>query len=507
EEFEGVVHFKGREPGRSTITVTARDPGGLTATLSFDVTVVTGLPNRAPRLSSTIPDLTDAAIGSRYSSSLSEVFDDPDYDALTYTTTNSNPTVASVETRNDSVFVSALAGGSTSMSVTATDPGGLSATDSWNVTVVAAVPETFDIDLAFQGSFTDAQVRHIEAARDRWESILAATELSDITYNREVSCLGMTEHAGTVDDHLVLIIASHIDGDGGTLGEAVYCRIRASDDTPIISGVKLDEDDIAWVTAGGSLEDLVFHEIGHGLGFLGHYWNLKGLRQEGTDPHFTGTLARAAFDAAGGTSYTGNKVPAASDLNHWREPVFGPEIMTPTMTVGETQPISAITLQAMVDLGYTVDVSLAEDYDLPSTTPPDPAPERGRILDLRNDVVLGPVMIDGPDGRTIRIIPPPPGSRQLPPGPTREANIETRPPGVDIPDPGSLRPPTGPDNFGRRDPNPGSRPGSPWIVLDRRTSEPWPNRVKASKGARQRAGTASLPPWRGSRSPWPLPHS
>ena len=460
ELYNDEVQFKGQAPGRSTITVTARDPGGLTATQSFDVTV-TALPNRAPRLNGTIADLTDAAIGSRYSSSLLEVFDDPDNDALTYTTTNSNQTVASVETRNDSVFVSALAAGSTTMSVTATDPGGLSATDSWNVTVVDAVPETFDIDLVFQGSFTDAQERHIEAARDRWESILAATELSDVTYNREVGCHGITERAGTVDDHLVVIRVGHIDNLGETLGWAGYCSRRFSDGTPIVSVVQLDEDDIARVTASGSLENLAFHEMGHGLGFHGHYWNLKGLLDDGADPHFTGTLARAAFHAAGGTRYTGNKVPISSDYNHWRESVLGTEIMTPTLTVGGTQPMSAITLQSMADIGYTVDVSLAEDYDLPNTIPPDPAAERGEVFDLGNDVVLGPVMIDGPDGRTIRIIPPPPGSRQLPPGPTRKAYIETRPPRVNLSNPGSLRPPAARDTFWRRDRNPASRPGSP----------------------------------------------
>ena len=80
------------------------------------------------------------------------------------------------------------------------------------------------------------------------------------------------------------------------------------------------------------------------------------------DTYFTGTFAIAAFDAAGGTSYTGgNKVPVENLLGvgsgdvHWRESVLMNELMTPVLNGSEPNPLSAITTQSLADLGYTVD--------------------------------------------------------------------------------------------------------------------------------------------------------
>ena len=464
EVYNDEVQFKGQALGRSTITVTARDPGGLTATQSFRVTVA-DIPNRAPQVRNRLNDITDAEVGDSYHIQVSIVFTDPDGDDLTYATTNTDTTVATVQLRNDSIFVAALALGTTTMSVTATDPGGLSATDSWDVTVVVAVPETFDIELGFTSFVTETQKEHIRAARDSWASILAATELSDIAFNREVDCFGLTTTVGTVDDHLVLVDVTDIDGVSGTLARAGYCYRRAIGGFPvgpIVSAIQFDAADIERVLAAGNLAGLAFHEMAHGLGFTDGYWEDRGvLDDDDTDPHFTGGLAVAAFNAAGGTTYTGNKVPISSDHSHWRESVFGHEVMTPALRVGTARALSAITIQAMADVGYSVDASLADDYDLPGSIAPGAiAGEPGDILDLRNDVIRGPVVVVGPDGRTIRVIPPPPGSRRIPLGPAREAHIEIRPPRARS-GPDSLRPTTAPGNFWRRDPKPASRPGSP----------------------------------------------
>ncbi len=459
------VQFKGEAPGRSTITVTARDPGDLTATQSFlvHVTVPT---NRAPLVRSAISDITDAEVGDGYHTSLSPVFTDPDGDDLTYSASNTNAAVATVRIRNDSVFVDALAAGSTTMSVTATDPGGLSATDSWDVTVLAPVPETFSIELAFTDNVTDAQKEDIRAARDTWESILAATELFDVTFNQVVECLGLSAPLDTVDDHVVFVDVTGIDGPTGTLARATYCHYRILNGVaagPVTSAIEFDAADIERVRTAGALHDLALHEIAHGLGFDGEYWDQLGVVDTtGTDPHFTGTLAVAAFDDAGGDSYSGNKVPISSpDYSHWRGSVFDSELMTPSLLVGGTVAVSAITLQSFADIGYTVDVSLADDYDLPTPRPPWAAAEKtGEVLHVGNDMVRGPVMVVGPDGRTIRVIPPPPGTPQVLRGPTREARIEIRP-GRDISNPASLRPSAAGNTFWRRDRNPADRPGSP----------------------------------------------
>ena len=55
---------------------------------------------------------------------------------------------------------------------------------------------------------------------------------------------------------------------------------------------------------------------------------------------------------------------------HWREFVFGEELMSSTFAIGETQALSVVTVQALADLGYVVDVSQADDYSLPPAGKP-----------------------------------------------------------------------------------------------------------------------------------------
>ena len=92
------------------------------------------------------------------------------------------------------------------------------------------------------------------------------------------------------------------------------------------------------------------------------------------DTHFTGANAIAAFDAAGGTSYAGAKVPVENDDDfggvdrHWRISVFGyGELMVGTFRLrGARLPMSAITVQSMADLGYSVNAGAADGYGLPA---------------------------------------------------------------------------------------------------------------------------------------------
>ena len=111
--------------GRATLTVTARDPGDLTARQTVSVTVTST--DRAPKPVGTIPAVTLAPGGtarhdaSRYST-------DPDGDELTYTTKSSNTNVATVSVSGSTVTIRAAAAGSATITVTARDPGGLTAT-------------------------------------------------------------------------------------------------------------------------------------------------------------------------------------------------------------------------------------------------------------------------------------------------------------------------------------------------------------------------------------------
>ena len=414
------IQVKGEDDGDATITVTATDPGGLSATQRFTVTVE-DLPNRAPSVINEVADIV-ATPGERYSAYLPDVFTDPDGDDLSWSARSSNSAAATAEISGDSVVVNAVADGSTTVTVTATDPEGLFATDEFGV----EVGDRFDIDLYFTSDVATGYRSQIEQARDRWESVLAGNEFTNVNYSYRVGCHGLNASSLLmVDDHAVLVDVADVDGSGGTYAYAGYCTRRFSDGTPIVSVMVFDEADIGRISGRGSLVDLAFHEIAHGLGFHGHYWGLHDLLETGTDSHFTGALAVEAFDSAGGTTYTGAKVPVSSDHNHWRESVLRREGMTTTFTVGVRMLFSAITLQAMADVGYVVDVSLADDYQLPGTAPPDLAGEPGQVLDLSNDVLRGPVMVVDADGRIVRVIPAPPGT-VLPTFRRKEVRIERR---------------------------------------------------------------------------------
>jgi hypothetical protein len=131
------------------------------------------------------------------------------------------------------------------------------------------------------------------------------------------------------------------------------------------------------------------------------------------DTYFTGTFAIAAFDAAGGTSYTGgNKVPVENLLGvgsgdvHWRESVLMNELMTPVLNGSEPNPLSAITTQSLADLGYTVDSSQADSFSEAFAGPARLLYAGAPPLDLSNDAYLGRLLIVNNSGRVVRVLRP-----------------------------------------------------------------------------------------------------
>ena len=182
-------------------------------------------PNRAPTAPRRFQDITDTIPGRRYRGYLPAVFSDPDGDPLTYTAWSSDDEVAYPEIVGDSIYVYTVAFGSVTITVTATDPAGLSVTTDFDIRILTPCSETFCIALGFTNTVTGVQLAHISAAVGAWEAILAATELPDVDLGDGFSCAGLKLPDGThVDDHLFIAHVQGIDGPGGTLASAGILR-------------------------------------------------------------------------------------------------------------------------------------------------------------------------------------------------------------------------------------------------------------------------------------------
>jgi hypothetical protein len=285
-----------------------------------------------------------------------------------------------------------------------------------NTSLTTSFTETgvspFAIELQFLSAVTPAQMAAFAAARQRWESLIVG-DLANVSVNAPADSCGTGSPAirRTVDDLLILVTLTPLDGTGNVLGASAPCYIRLQGRLPVVGLMRLDADDLDQLQTAGLLQTVILHEMAHVLGF-GTIWTDLNLLADaspppGTDPHFTGAQATTAFNAVGGASYVASlKVPVENTGgpgtvdSHWRESVFGNELMTGS--VNEVNPLSRVTVASMADLGYTVNLAAADPYTL---APALRAFSRGPGLELKHDVLRLPLHeVDGA-GRVVQVIP------------------------------------------------------------------------------------------------------
>ena len=378
------------------------------------------VPNRAPIAERHIPWLRMQEAGDSRQVTPSSYFHDPDGDELEYSALSSDPRVVSVSVTGRQLTVVPESAGSATITVAATDAGGLTAESSLPVSVRGGHRGLYAIDLILVDPVNESVRAAFSTAVDYWESILAGTELPDFPIGEGVplGCRNITtdQSMATIDDLVIVAAVEEGDGRGGVLASASVCGVRAESQLPLIGTLKFDVADLALLSKTGNMEEVIVHEIGHVLG-IGILWDDHGLlinpsrpNDRGADTHFRGPMAIAAFDEAGGEIYTGGeKVPVenfagrGSGDSHWRESVLDHELMTPALSLGVPNPLSAMTVQSLADMGYTVDLSLAEPFLLPGAAARAPG-EDVRKIEYGDDVRRGPIMVFGRDGRVVRVI-------------------------------------------------------------------------------------------------------
>jgi len=271
----------------------------------------------------------------------------------------------------------------------------------------------FTIELQFLSTPTPAQMAAFTAARQRWESLIVG-DLQNVSLDAAAGQCGGNSPAihRPVDDLLILVTLTSIDGPGNVLAGSGPCFVRNTNTLPVLSLMQLDTDDLDQLETSGLLQAVIVHEMGHALGY-GTIWTDLNLLADatpppGTDPHFTGAQATAAFEAAGGASYVASlKVPVENTGGqgtadaHWRESVFGSELMTGFVDAG-VNPLSRVTVGSMADLAYSVNFADADPYTL---APGLRAFGRGPVVELKNDVVRVPLHEVTDAGRVVRVIP------------------------------------------------------------------------------------------------------
>ena len=258
---------------------------------------------------------------------------------------------------------------------------------------VTETESPFNIEFVFLGGFTEEEQEVWHHAANRWEAAIQ-TEFPDYTFSSAWSGACGYQAINIPDgeriDDLRIYVSKFREGNPLLRGYGGYGSpiVLRSSSLPIIGCIGIATPSTFSLQR---LRQAVLHEIGHVLG-IGTIWFSKGMiRELNGDTHFPGPKAIAAFDQAGGTDYQGAKVPTERDGTHWRTSALSGELMS---TVAPNPVISAITLQALSDMGYSVDLSATDPYVRPSPTAAKPVADEELEFFCSLEGLPAPVYLD-----------------------------------------------------------------------------------------------------------------
>lgn len=237
----------------------------------------------------------------------------------------------------------------------------------------------FNIELNFLGDVSPDIRRVFMSAAAKWQSVLVG-DLPDAEDER-----------GFVDDISIDVTLRDIDGPDGLLGQAAPTSLRPGSSLPIRGTMEFDLADSD--PTSETFYETVLHEMAHALGYLLEVWEPLGLvsgvpdgPEYATNPRFIGPSATAEYNRIFNLNET--SVPLepgtrfdGSGISHWRESVFGDELMSPFAGY-VSEPLSRITAAAFADMGYQVNLDNADVY-APGSRPQgriDSRPLRKRLV-------------------------------------------------------------------------------------------------------------------------------
>jgi hypothetical protein len=272
--------------------------------------------------------------------------------------------------------------------------------DSSGPTTTTKPPSAYKIDLRFFGQATTPaeQTLFANAAARIKQIVVGAPPIVDATGAdpaKNCNATGVGIFSGTIDGIVIYASFDSIDGRGKVLAQSGPCYIRqngsANDWRTSIGVMKFDTADVASLAASGNLQEVITHEMLHVLGF-GSFWDTTAanlLINYGPNVSYIGVGGIAGCKSLGGFNTCATSVPVEGTAggdgtinSHWRESVFGNELMTGFINQG-TNPLSIMTIRSLEDLGYSVDTTAADPYTHPGLniraagSTADPSPTTG----------------------------------------------------------------------------------------------------------------------------------
>lgn len=292
---------------------------------------------------------------------------------FTLTSPTGTGTIAGVNATTDANGVAALGDWRIGAAGTSTVRATVVGVPSQSVTFEATgTPRGFTIDLRFL-TIPPANIRDafVEAAL-RWMEVITGDLPDRFVSLQAQSCVldNSPAFSESVDDIVIFADFPTIDGPGNILGQANFCDYRSGTRLPSAGGMQFDIADALSLESKGQFKDVAIHEMGHVLGLSKFNWGPLGLVTGlgGADPFFTGSAGGAGWSTLN-LFYEGQPVPIENDHgegtrdSHWRESVLNTEIMTGFIEAeGIPMPLTQLTIGALQDAGFQVDLSKADVY-------------------------------------------------------------------------------------------------------------------------------------------------
>ena len=235
----------------------------------------------------------------------------------------------------------------------------------------------FDITVEFGEGFNEEWRQAILHSVARWEQVITADYPTSMA---SLQGCGIA-HEASVDDLLIRFEwqgrTGHIGGAAATCGTVATPGFPAG--RPNAGVIWMNPTYFGTQHVGDFMvvDRVVIHEVGHVLGIGTTWLETQMIDLDSIRPHFNGPKATEAFNrimprsAASARSRGVEGVPVEDDGAHWRSSAYAvdgidgtytvfDDIMLPGGNRTQQNEITEITIGALQDLGYSVDIDQAD---------------------------------------------------------------------------------------------------------------------------------------------------